>query len=44
MMDQAYFVTASETPSGLVIAALALWIFISARSARLKVERLEHLK
>lgn len=44
MMDQAYFVTASYMLSGLVIAALALWIFISARSARLKVERLEHLK
>ena len=43
-MDQAYFVTASYVVSGLVIGALALWIFISARNARIKVEHLEKTK
>jgi hypothetical protein len=43
-MEQAYFVTASYVLSGLVTTALALWIFISARNARLKVEHLEKTK
>ena len=44
IMDQAYFVTASYAVSGLGIGALALWIFVSARNARLKVEHLEKTK
>jgi hypothetical protein len=43
-MDQSTFVTASYALSGLVIGALALWIVISARNARLKVEHLEKTK
>jgi heme exporter protein CcmD len=43
-MNQAYFVTASYAASGLVIGALALWIIISARSAKAKVEQLEKQK
>jgi heme exporter protein CcmD len=43
-MDQATFVTASYALSGVVITALAVWIYISARNARLKVEQLEKTK
>jgi heme exporter protein CcmD len=43
-MGQATFVTASYALSGLAIGALALWIYISARNARLKVEHLEKTK
>jgi Heme exporter protein D (CcmD) len=43
-MDQAYFVTASYAVSGFVICGLALWIFMSEKSARAKVEHLEKLK
>jgi heme exporter protein CcmD len=43
-MDQTYFVTASYAVSGLVIGALALWIFISARNAKAKVDQLEKQK
>jgi heme exporter protein CcmD len=43
-MDQAYFVTASYAVSGLMIGGLALWIFISAKNARQKVEHLEKNK
>ena len=43
-MDQVYFVTASYAVAVLVLGALALWIFMSARNARLKVKRLEKFK
>ena len=44
IMDQSYFVTASYLLSSLVIGGLALWIFIAAKTARTKVDRLEKLK
>ena len=43
-MDQTFFVTASYAVSGLVIGALALWVILSARSAKAKVEQLEKQK
>ena len=43
-MDQAYFVTVSYAVSALVIGMLALWIILSARSAKAKVDQLEKQK
>ncbi len=40
-MDQATFVTLSYAISSLVISGLALWIFLSARNAKAKVDQLE---
>jgi hypothetical protein len=43
-MDQSLFVNASYAVSGFVIGLLAFRIFMSARSAKAKVEQLEELK
>lgn len=41
MMDHVFFVTASYAVSVVALALLALWVVVSARRARARVEALE---